>query len=235
MEERIKTGISGWDNLLGGGFIPNSINLLCGSSGSGKTLFTLSFLYNGAVEYKEKVVYITLEEMKEHIVRDCELIGLDFSKVDDDTLMMYDLSSLRLNTIGTKDEVGKEESPLRLENLLEFIKINYSDVTRLGLDSIVPLAIAYNDDRIFRAELFRFMMSLKKMGITVVFTTEISYSSNDSSRFGMEDFLADSVTLLRMREEWGRQIKVHKMRGSNHIKNFVDYDISTNGIKVMYK
>jgi KaiC/GvpD/RAD55 family RecA-like ATPase len=73
------------------------------------------------------------------------------------------------------------------------------------------------------------------MGITVVFTTEIAYSSNDTSRFGMEDFLADSVTLLRMREEWGRQIKVHKMRGSNHVKTFVDYDISSNGLKVLYK
>jgi KaiC/GvpD/RAD55 family RecA-like ATPase len=108
-------------------------------------------------------------------------------------------------------------------------------VTRLGLDSIVPIAIAYHDEHVFRAELFRFMMSLKKMGITVVFTTEIPLSSNDTSRFGMEDFLADSVTLLRVREEWGRQIKVHKMRGSNHIKNFVDYDISSNGINVMYK
>jgi len=234
MDERVKTGISGYDNLLGGGFIPNSINLLCGTSGCGKTLFTLSYIYNGAVN-GEKSVYITMEEMKEHIVRDAKIVGLDIEKVDDEMLCIYAMSSLRANLINTKDEVESEESPLRLDNLLEFIKINYSDAVRLGLDSIVPLAIAYPDERVFRAELFRFMMSLKKMGITVIFTTEIPYSSNDTSRFGMEDFIADSVTLLRIREEWGRQIKVHKMRGSNHIRNFVDYDISSNGIKVLYK
>ncbi len=235
MDERIKTGIEGYDNLLGGGFIPHSINLLCGCSGSGKTLFTLYFLYNGAVKYGQKGVYITLEEMRDHIVRDSKTVGLDLEDVDDDMLTMFDLSSLRVNALNTADEVESPESPLRFENLLEFIQLNYSDAVRLGLDSVVPLAIAYEDEKVFRAELFRFMVSLKKMGITTVFTTEIPYSSNDTSRFGMEDFLADSVTLFRIREEWGRQVKVHKMRGSNHVKNFVDYDISSEGLKVLYK
>ena len=140
-----------------------------------------------------------------------------------------------MNALNTTDELNSDASPLRLDNLLEFIKLNYADVELLGLDSVVPIAIAYDSEQVFRAELFRFMMSLKKMGITTVFTTEILYSSNDTSRFGMEDFLADSVTVLRMREEWGRQIKVHKMRGSNHYKNFVDYDISNAGVKVLYK
>jgi len=235
VDDRIKTGISGYDSLLNGGFVKNSINLISGCSGSGKTLFTVAYLYNGAVTYGQKGVYITLEEMRDHIVRDCKLVGMDIEQVDDEKLTIYDMSSLRVNTVNTKDEIENEESPMRLQNLLEFIKLNYSDVVRLGLDSIVPIAIAYHDEHVFRAELFRFMISLKKMGITVVFTTEVPYSSNETSRFGMEDFLADSVTILRVREEWGRQIKVHKMRGSNHVKNFVDYDISSNGLKVMYK
>jgi len=233
-EERLRSGIEGYDNLLGGGFMPKSTNLIVGCSGSGKTLFTVSFLMNGVKEGK-KCVYITLEEMKEHVIRDCKKVGLDLSTLDPDLFWAYDLSSLRVNALNTDDELKSDASPLRLDNLLEFIELNYSDVELLGLDSVVPIAIAYESDHVFRAELFRFMMSLKKMGITTLFTTEILYSSNDTSRFGMEDFLADSVTVLRMREEWGRQIKVHKMRGSNHYKNFVDYDISENGVKVMYK
>ncbi len=233
-DERIRTGIEGYDNILGGGFIPKTTNLICGCSGSGKTLFTTSFLLNGAKEGR-KAVYITLEEMKEHVIRDCKKVGIDLESVDSDLLWAYDLSSLRVNALNTSDELNSDASPLRLDNLLEFIKLNYSDVELLGLDSVVPIAIAYDSEQVFRAELFRFMMSLKKMGITTVFTTEILYSSNDTSRFGMEDFLADSVTVLRMREEWGRQIKIHKIRGSNHFKNFVDYDISENGVKVLYK
>jgi circadian clock protein KaiC len=234
MDERVKSGVSGYDNLLNGGFIRNSINLISGCSGSGKTLYTLSYLCAGARD-GEKGVYITLEEMTDHIIRDALRVGMDLKEFDDDIFMMYDMSSLRVNALNTMDEVEKEESPLRLDNLLEFIRINYSDTQRIGIDSIVPMAIAYSDDRIFRAELFRFMMGLKKMGITVLFTTELPYSSNDTSRFGMEDFIADCVTILRMREDWGRQIKIHKMRGSDHYKNFVDYDISAAGLKVLYK
>ena len=234
-EDRIKTGVEGYDNILGGGFLPHTINLICGCSGSGKTLFTVSFLLNGVMNEGKKVVYITLEEMKEHVIRDCKRVGLDVEKADPELFWAYDLSSLRINAVNTLDELESEKSPLRLDNLLEFIRLNYSDVELLALDSIVPIAIAYKNDHVFRAELFRFMMSLKKMGITVLFTTEILYSSEDTSRFGMEDFLADSVTVLRLREEWGRQVKIHKMRGSNHYKNFVDYDISENGLKVLYK
>ncbi|MBD3388469.1 MAG: hypothetical protein GF416_05305 [Candidatus Altiarchaeales archaeon] len=235
MSDRIKTGIEGYDNLLGGGYIPESINLIAGCSGSGKTLFTLSYLLNGAEKFGQKAVYITLEETMSQIKRDCKTIGLDLDSVGEEMLALCDMSSLRANVISTQDELESEESPLRLDNLFEFIKINYSDCVRVGLDSIVPLAIAYHDEQIFRSELFRFMMALKKMGATTLFTTEISYASDDISRFGMEDFLSDSVTLLKMTEEWGRQIKVHKMRGSDHVKNFVDYDISSNGLKVMYK
>jgi circadian clock protein KaiC len=234
-QERIKTGVGGYDNLLGGGFIPQSINLIAGCSGSGKTLFSMAYLYNGVVMYKQKGVYITLEQMRDNVIHECKVVGIDLKNVDDDMLNVYDMSSLRVNALNTTDELDSNESPLRLNNLLEFIRLNYSDVARLALDSIVPIAIAYQNEHVFRAELFRFMMSLKKMGITVVFTTEIPYSSNETSRFGMEDFLADSVTILRVREEWGRQMKVHKMRGSNHIKNFVDYDISSNGLNVIYK
>jgi len=72
MSKRVTTGIVGFDNLLGGGFIPNSVNLLAGCSGSGKTLFTLSYLLHGAQKEGDKCLYITLEEMRDHIIRDCK-------------------------------------------------------------------------------------------------------------------------------------------------------------------
>jgi KaiC/GvpD/RAD55 family RecA-like ATPase len=233
--ERIKTGIEGFDELLGGGFIPSTLNLLTGCSGSGKTIFAMSYIYNGAMKYNQKGVYITLEEMRKHIFRDSKSIGMELENADEDKFMVYDLSSLRKNVLDTVDELESKESPLRFSNLLEFIKINYSDVTRLALDSIVPLNIAYNSFDVFRAELFRFAIGLREMGITSLITTEVPVSSDDLSRFGMEDFIADTVIVFKMTDKWGRQIKVHKMRGSDHSKNFVDYQISSNGLKVFVK
>lgn len=230
--ERVKTGIEGYDKLLGGGYIENTLNLLSGCSGAGKTLFAISYIYNGA-KMGEKGVYITLEEMMDHIIRDCSTVGIDFGQVDQELFLRYDLSALRHNILSTEDERNSPESPMLLGNLLEFIELNFKDVQRLALDSVVPLTMVYPDLNVFRSELFRFANGLKKLGVTTVMTTEIPYSSKEISRYGIEDFLADSVTVLNIQEDWGRKIKVHKMRGSDHIKEYVDYGISDMGIQIM--
>ena len=45
--KRIKSGISGFDNLIEGGLCEKSVNLIVGTSGSGKTIFTTQFLIEG--------------------------------------------------------------------------------------------------------------------------------------------------------------------------------------------
>ena len=47
MDERISTGMSGLDDILGGGFDPNRLYLVEGTPGSGKTTLALQFLLEG--------------------------------------------------------------------------------------------------------------------------------------------------------------------------------------------
>ena len=61
----IPSGVQGFDNLIGGGFEKHSVTLLRGSTGTGKTIFSLEFLYNGYMKYKEPGIFITFEETKE--------------------------------------------------------------------------------------------------------------------------------------------------------------------------
>ena len=49
--KRVPTGIPHFDNLINGGLRDNSINLVAGSAGSGKTIFTIQFLINGIEKY----------------------------------------------------------------------------------------------------------------------------------------------------------------------------------------
>ena len=62
---RIKTGIKGLDDLVGGGFVEGSTILLSGDAGSGKTIFGLQYLFNGASKYDEPGVLVTLESRPE--------------------------------------------------------------------------------------------------------------------------------------------------------------------------
>src|SRR5674536_395964 len=47
------TGIKGFDEITEGGLPKNRISLICGSTGSGKTLFGIDFLINGVINYNE--------------------------------------------------------------------------------------------------------------------------------------------------------------------------------------
>jgi circadian clock protein KaiC len=66
MDERISTGMSGLDDILGGGFDPNRLYLVEGTPGSGKTTLALQFLLEG-VKRGEKVLYITLSESESEL------------------------------------------------------------------------------------------------------------------------------------------------------------------------
>jgi len=231
--EKVPTGIEGFDKVLKGGFVKNSVNLISGSSGTGKTLFGVSFIYYGAVKYGEKGVYITLEEPKDRVVLNCSAIGLDLNSVDTNLFKFHDLASERGSFSADTELSPSSKNPIIMDNLLKYIRLYFGDAKRLVLDSVVPLNLVCKDLKEFRSNLFRFSMGLRKSGITCIFTTEVPYNSDDTSRFDIEDFVADSVTKLIATDK-GNQLKVHKMRGSDFVRGNVDYNITKDGIKVLF-
>src|SRR3989344_2854582 len=81
--DRVQTGIAGFDKLAQGGFVRNSLNLVSGGAGSGKSIFCLQFIYNGIQNYNENGLYITFDENEESIRGDAAPFGwnlLDLEK-----------------------------------------------------------------------------------------------------------------------------------------------------------
>ena len=50
------------DSLLQGGFLEGSSVLISGGAGTGKTIFSTQYIYQGAAQFGEPGIYITLEE-----------------------------------------------------------------------------------------------------------------------------------------------------------------------------
>jgi RecA-superfamily ATPases implicated in signal transduction len=73
--KRVKVGIVGLDDMLGGGLIPGSICAVIGMYGTGKTTFSLEFVWDG-IKRSEKVIYISLEERETRDYRVHETEGL---------------------------------------------------------------------------------------------------------------------------------------------------------------
>src|SRR5215471_12825528 len=75
------TGILGLDEVTQGGLPEGRPTLLCGSAGCGKTLFGMTFLYNGAVEYNEPGVFIAFEEQSKDLIKNVGSLNYDIEKL----------------------------------------------------------------------------------------------------------------------------------------------------------
>ena len=79
-EDRIGTGIAGLDDVTEGGFRRNSINLIGGGAGSGKSIFCMQFLVDGIENNNEHGIYISFEENKDKVLEDFRRFGWDLEK-----------------------------------------------------------------------------------------------------------------------------------------------------------
>src|SRR5262245_43603480 len=71
------TGIRGLDDVTGGGIPLGRPALICGSAGSGKTLFAMEFLVRGATEHGEPGVFMTFEETADELKENVRSLGFD--------------------------------------------------------------------------------------------------------------------------------------------------------------
>ncbi|MHA1830325.1 MAG: ATPase domain-containing protein, partial [Candidatus Helarchaeota archaeon] len=220
VEKRVPTLINGFDKLIEGGFVKNSLNLISGPAGSGKTIFCLQYVYNGVKYLKEPGVFITLEESVESIRSSMKRFGIDLRKYErPDKFSLADLGAIR-KELSIEEEV-QSGGLLDLDSLIEYIKgvISLTDAKRLVLDSLTAIGIKYHETSTIRQALFRLGRFLRVLGSTVLVTTESIPYQNKYTRFGIEQFIADSFILLNLTEINGilkRTKLVRKMSHTNH-------------------
>lgn len=228
---RVKTGIKGFDELVEGGFIPITVNLITGPAGSGKSLFAMQFVYNGVRLYDETGIYITLEEGSDNIRNTMINHNMDIDKyINEGKLYIIDLGEVEKDTSKTARRIRGFES--LAEFLLNLIKISHAK--RVVVDSLSAVGIFYDSSGDLRQGLFRFGRFLKDNNVTALLTTE-SVNSEKMTRFGVEEFISDSFIQMMQREENKAMLQyllVRKMRFSNHDPKLHKYKITTEGIVV---
>src|SRR5512144_2033254 len=73
------TGIRGFDEITGGGLPKGRPTLVAGSAGSGKTLFSMEFLFRGALEHGEPGVFMAFEENARELAQNVASMGFDLA------------------------------------------------------------------------------------------------------------------------------------------------------------
>src|ERR1700726_4951043 len=82
--QRSSTGNTELDSFLSGGFPRGSLILVSGNPGTGKTIFTASFLYQGAAHQGEPGIYVSFSEARQSFFENMKTLGLDFQTLEKD-------------------------------------------------------------------------------------------------------------------------------------------------------
>ncbi|MHA4845382.1 circadian clock protein KaiC [Flavitalea antarctica] len=226
---KIPTGITGMDEITGGGLPAGRPTLVCGAAGAGKTLFCIEFIMRGAIEFNEPGVIMAFEETASELELNVASLGFDLKKLQKDNLLRIDHVRVERSEI---EETGEYD----LDGL--FIRLGYAidsiGAKRVMLDTIENLFSGLNNEAILRAELRRLFGWLKEKGVTAVITGEQGEKS--LTRQGLEEYVSDCVILLEHRvvnQISTRLLRVVKYRGSMHGTNEYPFLIDEDGISVL--
>jgi circadian clock protein KaiC len=224
-EKRVTTGIKGFDEMLGGGFLPGSMVLARGAPGTGKTSLALQFLIHGAVRHNEPGLLISFEEFPSSLYRDAETLGLDLKELE---------KSGKLHLMFTSPEVflaSLEIPDSRLNQLL--LEAN---IRRLVLDSVTHFTRLTDNTQELRRIYATVANGLRREGITAMLVGEEGRAEYQRADKGGLSFIVDTIILLRYVEiesAMQRAVVVLKMRGSDHAKEIRRYEIEQSGITIL--
>ncbi len=217
---RISSGTEKLDKMCDGGFFRDSIVLISGATGTGKTLMATSFI--GGAGKGEKSLFFAFEESRDQLFRNAEGWGVDFAGME---------AEGRLKVVCVYPETsGLEEHLIHVKKVIAEFK-----PTRIAVDSLSALERG-STTKAFREFVIGLTSFIKQKEIVGVFTSVTpSLMGGTSVTEAHISTITDSIILLRYVELFGeisRGIAVLKMRGSKHEKEIREFLIDSGGMRV---
>ncbi len=218
---RITSGDAELDRMCGGGFFRDSIILVSGATGCGKTLVTTEFIAGG-VRNGEKCLLFAFEESRDQLFRNAIGWGTDFARMEAD-------GKLRVVCV-YPEAASLEDHLIAIKAEIEAFKPN-----RVAVDSLSALE-RVSSIKSFREFVIGLTSSIKHQELAGLFTaTTANLLGGTSVTETHISTITDSIILLRYVEMYGemrRGLTVLKMRGSMHDKNIREFTIDSDGIHI---
>lgn len=218
--ERVETGIPGLDEIMKGGIPRGQLVLLSGTCGTGKTTMCGQYVYQGLTKFNENAIFLSFEDMPDNIKKNFKQFGWNFELFEKQNKLDF----IRYD-------------PYHIEEVLDILESNVRSINaqRIVIDSVSALGLHVRDKAELRRMIFNLSAVLRKIGCTVIMVSEIVPGSVGISRYGVEEFVTDSVIVLYYERDeftFTRAVQVWKMSGSDHSKKLHPYKITKKGIVV---
>jgi circadian clock protein KaiC len=222
--EKLPTGIPGFDLIADGGLPQGRTTLVTGTAGSGKTVFATQFLAEGIQETGEPGVLVTFEEAPADIRRNIASMGWDVEDWEAEGKWAFVDATPQV-----EDEViiaGRYDMGALLARIEHAIR--KTGAKRVSVDSLGAVFTRFHDPTLVRSELTRIAAALREMGVTALMTAERTQEYGHIARYGVEEFVADNVIILRNSLSEGkrrRTVEILKFRGTSHNKGEFPFTI----------
>ncbi|MBU3897136.1 MAG: hypothetical protein KJ697_04365 [Nanoarchaeota archaeon] len=223
--ERIKTGITGLDKKLGGGFPAGSSILLVGPPGCGKSTISQQFLAEG-LKNEEAGLYTTLDIPPEEFLENIKKFG----KVNTKNLKFIDAYSWRIgNTSGDftlTNLANINELNIMMSQIIE--EIGPSKLKRSVFDSVSTLLL-YADPILVVKMMPVIIAKLKAAKFTQILILEEGV--HDPKTVATLNYLTDGLIEFKM-EEGKRFFRIVRMKDTDHKMDWVEFDITDQGVQI---
>ena len=226
------TGITGFDEITGGGLPHGRTTLLVGGPGSGKTLFGLQFLMHGARACKEPGIFIAFEENSRRIMANTNSFNWNLEELVQRKKLYF------LDAQPTPDLI--QSGSFDLNGMLAALSAQAKSMgaQRIVFDALDIVLALLPDEATKRCEVFRLHEWLLANELTGLITAKSGEADNGSpgqQQFGFMQFMVDCSVHLNHRVSLGvsqRNLRVHKFRGSSFDENESPFIIGKNGFEV---
>jgi circadian clock protein KaiC len=223
---KITSGLRGLDTILNGGYPQASPTLLKGGPGTGKTVFSLSFVH-AQLQQGEAAVIATCDESPQRLVGYMDDFGMEGGKhLEEGRLLIRDFRPNLSETV-----VGEYDlSPilLRISNAIET-----SGARVLVIDSLQNLLVGIGKLEP-RQELLELFDWVRDKGVTTLVTMSGPESVGKNSL--LEEYAVDCVIHLSQNLEnnlMTRYLRVLKLRGSSHGSNNYPFSLTDAGVSLL--
>jgi circadian clock protein KaiC len=219
---RVSSGLPKLDEMMGGGLHAADTTALLGPTGCGKTALALRFTAEG-VRSGERAVYVSFQETQEQLLAKATSFGWNLTAaVESDSLHIHHIPHGELNLDALGAIVRRE--------------LAAGGVRRVVIDSLAELVLAARETDRFPAYSRMLTGLVRAAGAALLITSETQVLGPNLEPLGGLSFLFQNVIMLRyveLQSELRRAVNVLKMRDSNHAKGLVQFDIMSDGPRIM--
>ncbi|GAC1399450.1 MAG: circadian clock protein KaiC [Chloroflexota bacterium] len=221
----VPTGVSGLDELLGGGLVAGTMALVEGAPGTGKTTLGLQFIHHGVVVRGEPGLVLTFEEVPQQLYADAQNFGWDLRRL---------VAEGKLHVICLTPEVLQRQlgDPEQMWGRLA----RGAAPRRVLIDSITHLRQLTADEVRLREILNVFLSGMRRQGLTALLLTEMEERGGESIPF--EEYAVDAVLRLTYNPLPGqagprqRSLEILKTRGQDHVAGRHSFKFGAGGLQV---